>query len=336
MPDLNDLFNEASVVGSESEEIDWCEISHDFRTITIPSSRILAGVTSDEKVNRLYFKCPRTYGEVDFNDFNFRINYTNANGEGDQYLVMDKSVSDDEIRFTWLIGRHACEYAGVIRFILCAVETGAGSVIQREYNTAVHTLNVIQGLETSEAVEEAVIDVIDQFQEDFAKLDNLDTYMAEIREDMTQIGEAAESAETSEAYAIGTRDGTPVTSTDVTYQNNSKYYSEQAAASEQSVKSLMLSGMLVHEDLTSRAVTLTPEAECRYIYGELDSLTIQSLPSTGIVDISFSSGSTPTVLVLPGTAIVPQWFDPTELSANTYYDISIEDYKVVVSEWPIT
>lgn len=336
MPDLNDLFNEASVVGADSEEIDWCEISHDFRSIAIPSKRLLAGVTSDEKVNRLYFKCPRIYGEVDLNDFNFRINYVNAKDEGDQYLVMDKAASDDEIRFTWLLGRHACEYAGTIRFIVCAIETGAGSVIQREYNTAVQTLDVIQGLETSDAVEEAVIDVIDQFQEDFAKIEHLDEYMTEIRDDMTQIREAAENAENSEAYALGTRDGTPVASTDVTYQNNSKYYSEQSAASEQSVKSLMLSGMLVHEDLSSRAVTLMPEAECRYIYGELDSLTIQSLPSTGIVDISFSSGSTPTVLVLPETAIVPRWFDQTDLSENTYYDISIEDYKVVVSEWPIT
>ena len=37
---------------------------------------------------------------------------------------------------------------------------------------------------------------------------------------------AEESAEDSEAYAIGTRDGDPVTSTDPTYHNNSKYYSE--------------------------------------------------------------------------------------------------------------
>lgn len=336
MPDLNDLFNEASVVGEETEEIDWFVIGHDFRTVTIPYNKKLGGVTSDEKVNRLHFKCSRMYGDVDLNDFTFRINYTNAHGEGDMYLVMDKSVSGDEIQFSWLVGRHACEYAGNISFVVCAIETDDNSVILREYNTAIHTLQVDQGLETSGDVEEAVVDVIEQFQEDFETLRNIDTYMAEIREDMTQIGEAGDYADTSEAYAIGTKRGIDVESTDPTYQNNSKYYSEQAAASEQSVKSLMLSGMLVHEDLTSRDVTLTPEAECRYIYGELDSLTIQSLPSTGIVDISFTSGSTPTVLVLPTTTIIPQWFDPMELSANTYYDISIEDYKVVVSEWPIT
>lgn len=336
MPDLDDLFDEASVVGGETEEIPWLTISHDFRTIAIPTTKLLAGVTSDEKVNRLYFRCPRKYGDVDFNDFNIRINYTNAHGEGDQYLVMDKTVTEDEIRFTWLVGRHACAYAGSISFIVCAVETGAGSVVQREYNTAVHTLNVVQGLETSEETYQAVVDVIDQFQNDFAKIEHLDEYMTEIREDMTQIGEAGDYADDSEAYAIGSRRGVDVESDDPAYQNNSKWYSDTAALSEATVKTLMLSGMLVHEDLVSTDLILSAEEETRYIYGELYSLFISSLPSTGIVDISFTSGSTPTVLVFPETAILPEWFDPTDLNANTYYSLSIEDYKVVVSEWPIT
>lgn len=42
-------------------------------------------------------------------------------------------------------------------------------------------------------------------------------------------------ADKSEAYAVGTKGGTPVPSTDPTYQNNSKYYSEQAAASAASI-----------------------------------------------------------------------------------------------------
>lgn len=42
---------------------------------------------------------------------------------------------------------------------------------------------------------------------------------------------AADSAETAEAYAIGERNGEPVTSEDVTYHNNSKFYAEQAGTS---------------------------------------------------------------------------------------------------------
>lgn len=333
---LNDLFDEASVVGDETEEIDWFVISHDFRTITIPTNKKLAGVTSDEKVNKLYFKCPRTYGEVDLNEFNFRINYTNAQGEGDKYIVMDKTVVDDEIHFTWLVGRHACEYAGNINFIVCAVDTGEQSVIAREYNTAIHTLQVVQGIETDEAIEEAVYDVVEQFQEDFETLRHMDEYMMEIRDDMTQIGEAGDYADASEAYAIGTKRGVEVTSADPAYQNNSKWYSEVAGEHETTCRNLMMSGMLIHEDLTSIDITLAAEAEMRYIYGELYTLTISSLPATGIVDISFVSGSTPTVLLFPAGANIPEWFDPTDLNANTNYELSIEDNKVVISEWPIT
>ena len=329
---LNDLFDEASVVGEETE---WFIISHDFRTITIPPNKKLAGVTSDEKVNRLYFKCPRTYGEVDLNDFTFRINYTNARGEGDMYLVMDKEVVDDEIHFTWLVGRHACEFSGNISFVVCAIET-ENTVILREYNTAIHTLQVIQGLETSEAVEEAFMDVIGQFEEEISELNNLDTYLTEIREDMEQIGEARDYSDAAEAYAVGTKRGIDVSSYDITYQNNSKWYSEQAAAHADNCRNLMMSGMVAYIDMGTTDVILNPEPECRYIYGELYTLEILDLPETGIVDISFISGSTPTVLIFPSGVILPEWFDPTDLNMNTNYELSIEDNKVVISEWPIT
>lgn len=46
----------------------------------------------------------------------------------------------------------------------------------------------------------------------------------------TKAGDAADSAEDSEAWAVGKRDGTDVPSTDPTYHNNAKYWSEQAAA----------------------------------------------------------------------------------------------------------
>ena len=45
----------------------------------------------------------------------------------------------------------------------------------------------------------------------------------------TAQGKAESSASDSEAYAVGTRGGTPVSSGDVAYENNSKYMKEQAA-----------------------------------------------------------------------------------------------------------
>lgn len=43
---------------------------------------------------------------------------------------------------------------------------------------------------------------------------------------------AAESAEDAEAYAVGTRDGSPVTSGDPAYENNAKYYAQQLDISD--------------------------------------------------------------------------------------------------------
>ena len=48
---------------------------------------------------------------------------------------------------------------------------------------------------------------------------------------------AAQSKEDAEAWAVGERDSTPVTSGDVTYHNNAKYYSEEAADSATSASS---------------------------------------------------------------------------------------------------
>ena len=74
----------------------------------------------------------------------------------------------------------------------------------------------------------------------------------------------------------------------------------------------------------------------RYIYGELLSLTINSVPDNGMGDIIFDSGTTPTVLVLPQTGItVPEWFDPTELQASTRYELNFADGNLLMSSWPI-
>lgn len=61
--------------------------------------------------------------------------------------------------------------------------------------------------------------------------DTGEVYLCESPGEVIKLGTAdaiAEEVENAEAYALGTRDGSPVGSTDPTYHNNSKYYSEQA------------------------------------------------------------------------------------------------------------
>lgn len=87
------------------------------------------------------------------------------------------------------------------------------------------------------------------------------------------------------------------------------------------------------EDVTGTDVTITGQPSYRYNCGELYSLTVTP-PSSGTIDFRFTSGSTPTVLTLPSTVKMPEWW--VEVEANTIYEMCITDgiYCGVIS-WAI-
>ena len=99
------------------------------------------------------------------------------------------------------------------------------------------------------------------------------------------------------------------------------------------------STLFISEEVAPKVVTvsgstpsITAEAETRYICGTVTSLSFTPSAS-GICDVRFTSGSTPTVLTLPNTVELPDWFDPTSLDTNTVYEINIMDgvYGVVMA-----
>lgn len=85
---------------------------------------------------------------------------------------------------------------------------------------------------------------------------------------------------------------------------------------------------------TTPTVTALPGIQ--YICGEVSTLDIV-LPASGIVDVVFQSGSTPTVLTItPPTGQTLKWangFDPTALETNTTYEINIMDGLGVGAAW---
>lgn len=85
-------------------------------------------------------------------------------------------------------------------------------------------------------------------------------------------------------------------------------------------------------EVTGQTPTITAEENTRYICGEVTSLTFTPCAS-GICDIRFTAASISTVLTLPQTVKLPDWFDPTSLEANTTYEINIVDgvYGAVMS-----
>ena len=139
-------------------------INDDLRTMQIPSSIVLLGVESDDDVNKIPFQMPKEYCGFDLSTFEARINYMNSNGEGDIYIVDDLEEDGDDpslMNFTWLVGRTACAYKGNTKFIVCLKKFDNEQNVVQEFNTTVYSLPVLEGLETTDAVEQQNADIIE-------------------------------------------------------------------------------------------------------------------------------------------------------------------------------
>lgn len=148
-----------ATIGNEENII---VIDSDLRTMTFPTSVKNIGVENDKDVHKLNFMMPRYFSEYDLSTFNIRINYLNAQGDGDMYVVTDPTVEEDAIYFSWLVGRHACLYRGAVTFIVCLkLADGEGDVAQ-EFNTTLASLQVLPGLETEPTILETDYDIIEQ------------------------------------------------------------------------------------------------------------------------------------------------------------------------------
>lgn len=96
----------------------------------------------------------------------------------------------------------------------------------------------------------------------------------------------------------------------------------------ESAKSAISQMLDAPETISGTTPSITAKAGVRYICGECSTLTIVA-PASGCIDVTFTSGSTPTILtVTPPTGLTMKWangFDPTALEANTIYEINIMD-----------
>lgn len=107
----------------------------------------------------------------------------------------------------------------------------------------------------------------------------------------------------------------------------------QYTESAKSAIHTMLNGSV---SVTGTTPTITALPGIRYICGEVSTLGI-TLPDSGCIDVTFTSGATATVLTItPPTGQTVKWtneFDPTSLDANTTYEINIMDGLGVVGAW---
>lgn len=171
MATAEELLDQAAESGVVTEDAkSYLTVDLHSRQIAIPATIKNLGVESDDEVLRLHFKVPRYYDEVDLSEFAIRVNYTNANGDEDVYGPMDITFTDDDITFSWLVGRYAVIKSGNVIFSVCMKDyTNDGVTVDREFNTTPTSLPVLKGHETSEAVVEEERDALAAVAEEAVK-----------------------------------------------------------------------------------------------------------------------------------------------------------------------
>lgn len=114
------------------------------RQFSIPGADLVFGVTADANSAIKHFQCPRYVGNnVDIASSFVRINYQNARGEIDFYLVKDVTVDGDNVTFDWELNPKVTMYKGNVSFVMCV--TGPDAKVK--WHTTLGRGQVLEGLE---------------------------------------------------------------------------------------------------------------------------------------------------------------------------------------------
>lgn len=186
------------------------------REMIIPDTEQYIGTTYDTASENRVFRISRfSQRGVDLSALTFRLDLKYANG-GTDTMILSKEIADEFIFLTWEITSSQLQVPGTIKVGIRAIDDevtvkwstfDAAFYVERHLNTPGNYTGDLTEIEQMEQDHQYMLGVVDELRE------NLD-----YRQD-------------AEAYAVGTRLGEDVSETDITYHNNSKYYSEQAETS---------------------------------------------------------------------------------------------------------
>lgn len=133
-------------------------VNSSTRQFNIPGADLVFGVESDSGSVVKEFQCPRYVGNnLDLTGCFIRMNYRNANGEVDSYLVSDVAVDGDNVVFGWELSPKVTMYKGNVSFVMCVV----GPDTKLKWHTTLGRGQVLEGLEPDYAmIEEGTADVV--------------------------------------------------------------------------------------------------------------------------------------------------------------------------------
>lgn len=340
-------------------------IDNDLRKITIPASITLLGVESDENVRTLHFQMPKTYKGLDLSEFAIRINYMNANNVGDTYAVDDSEISGENIVFTWTVGRSACMYKGNTKFIVCLKKKDASGNVLKEFNTSLASLQVLEGLETTEAVVAENPDIIEQILTKIEKLTQISpediasavsAYMEanpiNVPKNLSDLKEDAEHRTVTDTEKQSWNNksdfdgnyeslkGKPTIPTIPTVptklpnpQDLTIIYGGQTYTYDgnEAVAITIETGGIERIEKLPTDTTVTLEPNKLYVFPEMESLAY-TIKGTGEVHFIFRSGATATRVVHPTGVNIGSF----TVDANKIYEVSILEGLLTSQNWSVS
>lgn len=117
--------------------------------------------------------------------------------------------------------------------------------------------------------------------------------------------------------------------TDETHNGNSTYYRFDESTGTWTFIGEIPTSKLIIERVSGATPTIVGQEGHVYICGEVTSLNFTP-SATGLCEVIFTSGATPTNLTIPNTVMMPDWF---VMEANKTYEISVLEgtYGAVMS-----
>lgn len=169
--DKEELFAMAQAMDTE----EYCMLESDTsRVIVVPDRYKTFGVEEDTNVERVKFKFPKIVGDnVDLTTLDLRINFQNASGGLDKYVVDDVAEADDGyITFSWVIQDGVTPQSGQISFVVQAVKATEDGTVENKWSTTLNKIGqVLEGLEVDETIEQQNPDIIESI---LTRLDELE------------------------------------------------------------------------------------------------------------------------------------------------------------------
>ena len=142
-------LDEALNLARSGKEDSAIHIDLNTRQVVIPESERLFGVESDDAVDVKHFIIEGRYSDngKDMSELSWRVNFRNAHGDKNVFLVMKVTAGEDTIEFDWVIRRSVVAYKGSIDFVICAFGKDSDGALTPEWNSALGHGDVLEGLE---------------------------------------------------------------------------------------------------------------------------------------------------------------------------------------------